>query len=127
MVLNKETVRKIKEIIVFTAILIVCLWKYEMVFSIFKFVLNLLLPFIVGGAIAFVLNVPMNFFQRKIFPKEKTEKNKTLAKLERPVSLILSLLCVIGVIFAHIIRTLQSINTIANTILFGSQIIKHLP
>ena len=98
MELNRETVRKIKEIIVFTAVLIVCLWKYEMVFSIIKFILNLLLPFIIGGAIAFVLNVPMNFFQRKLFPEERTEKNKALAKMERPVSLILSLICVIGVI-----------------------------
>lgn len=98
MELNKETVRKIKEIIVFTAVLIVCLWKYEMVFNVIKFILNILLPFIIGGAIAFVLNVPMNFFQRKLFPEEKTEKNKTLAKIEKPVSLIISLFCVIGVI-----------------------------
>lgn len=98
MELKKETVKKIKEIIVFTAVLIVCLWKYEMVFSVFRFILNILLPFIIGGAIAFVLNVPMNFFQRKLFPAEKIEKNKTLAKLEKPVSLIISLICVIGVI-----------------------------
>ena len=98
MELNRETIRKIKELIIFTAILVVCLWKYEMVFSIIKFILNLLLPFIIGGAIAFVLNVPMNFFQRHIFPKEKLEKNKTLKKLEKPVSLIISLACVIGVI-----------------------------
>lgn len=98
MELNNITVRKIKEIIVFTAVLLVCLWKYEMVFSVFRFILNILLPFIIGGAIAFVLNVPMNFFQRKLFPDEKKEKNKTLEKIEKPVSLILSLLCVIGVI-----------------------------
>ena len=49
-------------------------------------------------SIAFVLNVPMNFFQRHLFPKEKLEKNKTLKKLEKPVSLIISLTCVIGVI-----------------------------
>lgn len=98
MELNKETIRKIKELIIFTAILVVCLWKYEMVFGVIKFILNLLLPFIIGGAIAFVLNVPMNFFQRHLFPKEKLEKNKTLKKLEKPVSLIISLTCVIGVI-----------------------------
>ena len=98
MELNKETVRKIKEIIVFTAVLIVCLWKYEMVFDVIKFILNILLPFIIGGAIAFVLNVPMNFFQRKLFPEEKRTNNRVLSKLEKPVSLILSLLCVIGVV-----------------------------
>lgn len=96
--LNKETIRKIKELIVFTAVVVVCLWKYEMVFSLLRYVLNLLLPFIIGGAIAFVLNVPMNFFQRHLFPKEKTSNNKILKKLEKPVSLIITLLSVIGVI-----------------------------
>lgn len=91
MELNRETIRKIKELIVFTAIVIVCLWKYEMVFSVLGFVFNLLLPFIIGGAIAFVLNVPMNFFQRHLFPKGNS-------KLEKPVCLIISLVCVIGVI-----------------------------
>lgn len=98
MELNREAVKKIKELIVFTAFIIVCFWKYEMVFSVLKFIFNLLLPFIIGGAIAFGINVPMNFFQRHLFPKEKTEKNKALKKLEKPASLIISLVCVIGVI-----------------------------
>ena len=46
MELNRETIRKIKELIVFTAIVIVCLWKYEMVFSVLGFVFNLLLAFV---------------------------------------------------------------------------------
>ena len=98
MELNKESVKKIKELIVFTAFIIVCFWKYEIVFSAVRFVFHLLFPFIIGGAIAFVLNVPMNFFQRHLFPEEKTRKNKTLKKLEKPVCLIISLVCVIGVV-----------------------------
>ena len=70
MELNQENIRKIKEIILFTAVIIVCLWKYETVLDILFFVLNILTPFILGGAIAFVLNVPMNFVQRHLFEKE---------------------------------------------------------
>ena len=115
MELNRETVKKIKELIIFTAILIVCLWKYETVFAFIKFILNLLLPFIIGGAIAFVLNVPMNFFQRHLFPKEKLENNKTLKKLEKPVSLIISLACVIGVIVLVMFVVIPQLrNTFAN-------------
>ena len=67
MELNQENIRKIKEIILFTAVIIVCLWKYETVLDILFFLLNILTPFILGGAIAFVLNVPMNFVQRHLF------------------------------------------------------------
>ena len=66
MELNQENIRKIKEIILFTAVIIVCLWKYETVLDILFFLLNILTPFILGGAIAFVLNVPMNFVQRHL-------------------------------------------------------------
>lgn len=96
--LNKENMRKIKELIVFTTLIIICLWKFDIVMEFFRFVMNILLPFIIGGAIAFVLNVPMNFFQRHLFPLEKKEKNKWMIKLERPVCLIITLISVIGVI-----------------------------
>lgn len=96
--LNKENMRKIKELIVFTTLIIICLWKFDIVMEFFSFCMNILLPFIIGGAIAFVLNVPMNFFQRHLFPPEKKEKNKWMIKLERPVCLVITLISVIGVI-----------------------------
>lgn len=74
MELNKETIRKIRELIVFTAILIVCLWKYENVLAVLGFVFHVIFPFILGGAIAFVLNVPMNFVERHLFPLEDAEE-----------------------------------------------------
>ena len=73
MELDNNTVKKIRELIVFTAILIVCLWKYEAVLDIIGFVLHVIFPFILGGAIAFVLNVPMNFFERHLFPQENVD------------------------------------------------------
>ena len=104
MELNKENIRKIKELILFTAIVIVCLWKYEVVFEVLEFVINILLPFIIGGAIAFVLNVPMNFFQRHLFPKEN-------AKLEKPICLIITLVSVIGVIVLVMVFVIPQLKT----------------
>ena len=95
MELNQENIRKIKEIILFTAVIIVCLWKYETVLDILFFVLNILTPFILGGAIAFVLNVPMNFVQRHLFDEERI---KVLQKMARPVSMILVLIAVFGIV-----------------------------
>ena len=98
MELNQENIRKIKEIILFTAVIIVCLWKYETVLDILFFVLNILTPFILGGAIAFVLNVPMNFVQRHLFDEERIKKSKVSQKMARPVSMILVLIAVFGIV-----------------------------
>ena len=96
--LNKENIKKIRGIIIFTALLIVCLWKYDVVFEFFRFIFGVTFPFILGGAFAFVLNVPMNFFQRHLFPEERIEKTRWLKKAARPFSLILVLILVIGVV-----------------------------
>lgn len=98
MELNQENIRKIKEIILFTAVIIVCLWKYETVLDILFFLLNILTPFILGGAIAFVLNVPMNFVQRHLFKEERIRNRKVSQKLARPVSMILVLIAVFGIV-----------------------------
>ena len=65
--LNRENIKKIRGLIIFTALLVVCLWQYDVVFSAIEFVFGVTFPFILGGAFAFVLNVPMNFIQRHLF------------------------------------------------------------
>lgn len=90
MELKSETVKQIRGLILFTALVIVCLWKFDTVAAAFRFVLNILYPFLLGGAIAFVLSVPMNFIERKLFGDKK--------KYARGISLILVLLSVIGII-----------------------------
>ena len=74
MELKQETVKQIRGLIIFTAVLIVCLWKFDVVVSAFQFVLNIVYPFLLGGAIAFALSVPMNFVERKLF----TERNSLM-------------------------------------------------
>ena len=74
MELNKENMRKIRELILFTALLIVVLWKYEEVLEVLGYVGHLIFPFLLGGAIAFVLNVPMNFIERHLFMEKVRKK-----------------------------------------------------
>lgn len=97
MELNSENMKKIRQLILFTALLIVCLWKYTLVFQAVSFVIKVLFPFILGGAIAFVLNVPMGFVEEKIFRKKKSD-TKNDKKWIRPVSLIMTIVFVIGII-----------------------------
>ena len=97
MELRKETVKQIRGLIIFTALLIVCLWKYDVVMDAFRFVLNILYPFLLGGAIAFVLSVPMNFVERKLFTERKLPE-KYKRKYARGVSLLIVLSGVIGLL-----------------------------
>lgn len=95
--LNKKSMKKIRELIIFTAILVVVLWKFDTVLEGAKNIWGILFPFVLGGAIAFVINVPMSFLEKKIFGKTK-DGNKMGEKLARPISLLLTIILAVGVI-----------------------------
>ena len=90
MELKKETLKQIRGLILFTAVVIVCLWKFDTVIAVLRFVLNVVYPFLLGGAIAFVLNVPVNFVECHIC--------KTKTKYARGISLMVVLLGVAGIL-----------------------------
>ena len=95
--LSNLSIKKIRELIVFTALLVVALWKFDVVLGVLKTIGQIIFPFILGGAIVFVINVPMSFLEKKIFENIKKE-NKAARKLARPVSLLLTIVLVVGVI-----------------------------
>ena len=95
--LSKMSIKKIRELIVFTALLVVALWKFDVVLGVLKTIWDIIFPFVFGGAIAFLTNVPMSFLEKKIFENVK-KKNKIVRKLKRPISLILTIVLVVGVI-----------------------------
>ena len=94
---SKISVKKIRELIVFTAFLVAALWKFDVMLDVLKEIWSILFPFVLGGVIAFVTNVPMSFLEKKIFTKVKKE-NKAVGKLARPISLLLTIVLGIGVI-----------------------------
>ena len=95
--LSKLSMKKIRELIIFTVLLVVALWKFEVVINVLKTIWGIIFPFVLGGAIAFVINVPMSFLEKKIFGKIK-EGNKAGEKLARPISLLLTIILAVGVI-----------------------------
>lgn len=113
--LTKENVKKLRGLIVFTAVIVVCLWKYEASLKILSFAWGVICPFILGGAIAFVLNVPMNFIQRHLFPEERVKNSKFMKKLARPVSMLIVLFLVIAAIVLIMFGLIPQLgNTFAN-------------
>ncbi len=81
--------------IVFSAILLIgALFYIETIRTLFLNILGVVSPFIVSGAIAFVLAIPMNFIE-KILNKINSKKFK---KFIRPISILLTLILMFGII-----------------------------
>ena len=96
--LNKENMRKLRELILFTIIILIALWNYKILFDWIGAAFRIILPFILGGGIAFILNIPMSFLEEKIFQNRHLKEKKIAQRLSRPVCLILTLAIVIGVV-----------------------------
>ena len=74
--LDRDTIRKIQKLIVFTLLILVGLWRFDVVVGAARFILHILSPFLLGGAIAFILNVPMCRIQKRLRPLDIcTQKN----------------------------------------------------
>lgn len=118
MVFDQDDVKRIKQMILFSILLIVAFWKYEVVFQMFSYILKIFFPFLLGGAIAFVLNVPMNFLEKKISSSKKDSSKKISLKMIRFISLgivVVSVVCIVGVIlFILIPRLIHTFQNIGN-------------
>lgn len=117
---SKLSIKKIRELIVFTALIVVALWKFDVVLGVIKAAWGIIFPFALGGAIAFVINVPMSFLEKKLFGKAKEKGSKVAGKLARPISLLLTIVLVVGVIvlvmFGLIPQLTATIGSLMNSI-----------
>jgi len=91
--LNKKNIRTILGIIIFTVLFMAIVNNFHAVTKVFGIVLNITLPFIVGASIAFVINVPMSFFEKNIFGRIKF-----LKKVKRGLSLVFTLVVLVLVV-----------------------------
>lgn len=93
MEISKQTRKYLIQILA-SAILLYCgIEHFNVVMKTLGLAWGILMPFIVGGAIAFILNVPMKKIEKYLF-----QKNNKLAKWRRPAAYLLTLLIVIGVL-----------------------------
>ena len=98
MKLEKGTVRTLA-FVLFGAILFYwALDHWELLWNAVRLCARLTFPFFLGFCIAFVLNVPMNFVQRHLFKEERIRNRKVSQKLARPVSMVLVLIAVFGIV-----------------------------
>lgn len=93
--MKRDIKKNIILIITYIALIIFVLVNFEKILSILGYIINIFSPFIFGAIVAFVLNVLVNFIERKLFGKEK---KKTWLKIKRPLSIAISVVLVIFII-----------------------------
>lgn len=117
---DKKNIKIILGLIIFGLVLWAILYYFGSVVSGFKWILSLLVPFIVGGCLAFIVNIPMSWFERMLFAPEKIKGKKFLQKIKEPVSMLLALILVLAVVAVTLIiivpQLVDAISTISEKV-----------
>ncbi len=92
--MEKSTVKTIMKLIVATVFLCFALANLSAILGILRNLAGLLSPFLIGGCIAFILNVLLKVWEEKVFRKAKISQ-----KLKRMISILLTLISVLFVLF----------------------------
>lgn len=110
--MSKSIFKSIMTLIAFAGVLVLLLTRLDLIALVFKQIFAVLTPFLVGFIVAYVLNIPYMFFMNKAFkfmdksPSEQKNKfDEFLAKLRKPLSLILSF----AILFAVVVLLLSII------------------
>lgn len=93
--MSKETIKALRGLMIFAALLVLAVLHLDKVFLTIGLILSILKPFIIGAAVAFVINIPMGAIETKLFTKKCR-----LSKWKRPFSFMLSILAVVLVFWA---------------------------
>lgn len=92
---NKEKLRQIRRMILYMALIVLVLIYSDEVFGAIGMLIGIMKPFIYGGVIAFVLNIPLRFIENRILKKWT---GKAAEKLKRPTGIVLSILFVVMIL-----------------------------
>ncbi len=94
MKLERENMKKLMGLITFAILLYMGLRNVSLILATVRNVIGLIAPFIIGGCLAFVLGVPMRFFETHLFNGRKSSGFKG----KRILSLLITFAAVCGVV-----------------------------
>ncbi|MFW5670443.1 MAG: AI-2E family transporter, partial [Acetivibrio ethanolgignens] len=103
--LDKDTIKKLRGLILFTVFLLAAMLNLSFIGTGIRTLFKLIFPFLLGGCIAFILNVPMSALENKLFHQIKSKG------LRRGLSLVSALLLVIGIIFIVMFLVIPELGT----------------
>ncbi len=95
---SKKNIKIILGIITFGIVLFTASQNLTAVAGFLSGILKILAPVIVGFCLAFILNIVMNFFEKKVFKGMGKSKKRTVRSLVRPLSLASTIIAMLGFI-----------------------------
>lgn len=95
-------------IITYIGVIIFALVNFEKIIDVLGHVISIFSPFILGVIFAFMLNVLVNFVERRMFGKVKP--GKRWDKVKRPLSITISLLTVLIIVICVIYLIIPQLN-----------------
>ena len=118
-----ESFNEMKKWIILVLVGVLAFWGLNNIESIFKMLGNIYMvfsPFILGAAIAYVLNIPMTkveYLLKKAIPDKYEDKYKGLIRAVSIVLSLLLLLCIVGFIaFLLIPELIENIESLMNSV-----------
>lgn len=86
----KLTKKNLLLMIAYTVALVVLFLNFSSSLRVLSKIMRIVSPFIMGFAFAFLLNIPMTFFEKKVFLFMEKKNGKVWKKIKRPVCFIVT-------------------------------------
>lgn len=102
--MKKEDLIKNRKLLIVALLLVVVLF-WSRISEALSFLTGILKPFILGGALAFILNLPLSFLEKKVFRNLKGRGEK----FKRPLSIFLSLVFVLLLILILLLTVVPEV------------------
>lgn len=102
---RKQAIQTVLFVITFTVVLIYLVNHTSVIAYFFGRIISLLLPFIIGCGIAFVINLPMRGIENSLFKNEKSK----LYKHKRTISMVLAYVLAFAVVFLVIFKVVPEV------------------
>ena len=109
---KKQAIQTILFVITFTVLLVYFVNHAGVIVGFFSKIISLLLPFIIGCGIAFVINLPMRGIENSLFKN----KDSKLYKHKRTISMLLSYIVVFAFVFLVIFKVVPEVRDTILTI-----------
>ena len=95
-IVNNEKQKSISKTIILIGFILLVILNFIEIFNLFKYLYGIISPLLLGGGIAFVINILVSKYENIYFPESN---NRIIVKTRRSMCIILSILTIMLVLF----------------------------